>query len=50
MHVVSGELWVKLAGETAWRPFAAGTYFEVAGKSGFDVKATAPSAYVCEFL
>jgi hypothetical protein len=50
MHVVSGELWVKLAGETAWRPFPAGTYFEVAGKSGFDVKATEPSAYLCEFL
>jgi uncharacterized protein YaiE (UPF0345 family) len=50
MTVISGELWAKLPGETAWRAFPAGTYFEVPGKSGFDVKATAPSAYLCEFL
>jgi uncharacterized protein YaiE (UPF0345 family) len=50
MTVVSGELWAKLPGDTAWRPFPAGTTFEVPGKSGFDVKATAPSAYLCEFL
>jgi uncharacterized protein YaiE (UPF0345 family) len=50
MHVISGELWVKQAGETAWRAHPAGTSFEVPGKSGFDVKATAPSAYLCEFL
>lgn len=50
MTVISGELWAKLPGESAWRAFPAGTYFEVAGKSGFDVKAIAPSAYLCEFL
>lgn len=50
MTVVSGELWTKLPGDPAWRSFPAGTSFEVAGKSGFDVKATAPSAYLCEFL
>jgi uncharacterized protein YaiE (UPF0345 family) len=50
MTVVSGELWVKLAGETAFRPHAAGTSFEVPARTGFDVKATAPAAYLCEFL
>jgi uncharacterized protein YaiE (UPF0345 family) len=50
MHVISGELWAKLPGEPAWRAFPAGTSFECPGKSGFDVKATAASAYWCEFL
>ena len=50
MSVVSGELWVKLPGDTSWRTYAAGTSFEVPAKSGFDVKALAPSAYLCEFL
>jgi uncharacterized protein YaiE (UPF0345 family) len=50
MTVVSGELWAKLPGDSAWRPFPTGTSFEVPAKSGFDVKAAAPSAYLCEFL
>jgi purine/pyrimidine-nucleoside phosphorylase len=50
MTVVSGELWVKLAGEEDFRPYAAGTVFEVPAHSGFDVRATAPAAYLCEFL
>lgn len=50
MTVISGELWAKLPGDAAFRPFAAGTSFEVPAKSGFDVKATAPAAYLCEFL
>jgi hypothetical protein len=50
MTVLSGELWARLPGDDAFRPFAAGTTFEVPGKSGFDVKATAAAAYLCEFL
>ena len=50
MSVIAGELWAKLPGEAAFRPFPAGTAFEVPAKSGFDVKATAPAAYLCEFL
>ena len=50
MTVVSGELWAKLAGEEAFRAFPAGTAFEVPAKSGFDVRAVAPAAYLCEFL
>ena len=48
MTVVSGELEVKVGDE--WRSYPAGTVFEVAGKSGFDVRAKEPAAYVCEFL
>ncbi len=50
MTVTSGELLVKGPGEQAWRAYPAGTAFEVAAKSGFDVKAVAPSAYLCEYL
>jgi uncharacterized protein YaiE (UPF0345 family) len=50
MTVVSGELWARLAPGTDWRAFPAGTAFEIPGKSGFDVKAVDPAAYVCEFL
>lgn len=50
MTVVSGELLVRLAGASEFRPFPAGTIFEIAGKSGFDVKTLAPAAYLCEFL
>jgi len=50
MTVVSGELLAKLPGEAGWRAFPAGTSFEVAGQSGFDVKAAGASAYLCEYL
>ena len=49
MTVLSGELWARLPGGE-WRPFPAGTSFEVGAKSGFDVRAAAPAAYLCEFL
>jgi hypothetical protein len=49
MTVISGELHARLDGG-AWVVYPAGTTFEVAGKSGFDVKATQPAAYLCEFL
>ncbi len=50
MTVVSGELGARLPGEAGWRAFPAGTSFEVPARSGFDVKAEAPAAYLCEFL
>jgi uncharacterized protein YaiE (UPF0345 family) len=50
MTVISGELLARLPGESAWRAFPAGTTFEIPGQSGFDVKAAAPAAYLCEFL
>jgi uncharacterized protein YaiE (UPF0345 family) len=48
MTVISGELEARV-GES-WRTYAAGTAFEVPGKSGFDVRASQPAAYLCEFL
>jgi uncharacterized protein YaiE (UPF0345 family) len=50
MSVISGELFVRLTATADWRCYAAGTAFEVPGKSGFDVRATEPAAYLCEFL
>jgi uncharacterized protein YaiE (UPF0345 family) len=50
MTIVSGELLAKPDGATAWTAYPAGTAFEVAGKSGFDVRAAQPVAYLCEFL
>lgn len=50
MTVTSGEFTVRLAGDQEWRRYPAGTTFEVPGKSGFDIKADAPSSYLCEFL
>jgi hypothetical protein len=49
MTIVSGELEAKTA-NGGWRSFPAGTAFEVPGKSGFDVRAAEPVAYLCEFL
>ena len=50
MTVVSGELAVKIDGTSEWKTYAAGTAFEVGQKSGFDVRAAGPTAYLCEFL
>ena len=50
MSVTSGELHVRFAPGAEWRAYPAGTAFEIAGKSGFDVRASEPSAYLCEFL
>jgi len=50
MTVVSGELWVRAPSAAAFRSFPAGTAFEIPGKSGFEVKAESPAAYLCEYL
>lgn len=50
MTVVSGELVVKLPGGDEWQAFPAGTSFDVAGSSAFDLKVDAPTAYLCEYL
>ena len=50
MTVTSGALDVKPDGATAWVHHPAGTTFEISGRSGFDVRATEPTAYLCEFL
>ena len=50
MTVISGELFARFAPGSEWRSYPAGTAFEIAGKSGFDVRAAAPAAYLCEFI
>jgi uncharacterized protein YaiE (UPF0345 family) len=50
MTVLSGELAVRRDGAGTFTTYPAGTAFEVASKSGFDVRASDPSAYLCEFL
>ncbi|MBL6749389.1 MAG: pyrimidine/purine nucleoside phosphorylase [Nevskia sp.] len=50
MTVVSGCLRARIGGQD-WALFPAGTAFEVAANSGFDVLAVGgPAAYLCEFL
>jgi hypothetical protein len=48
MTVVNGELEARI--DEVWRRYVAGATFEIAGKSGFDVRAKEAAAYVCEFL
>ena len=50
MTVTSGELFARTDPKADWRGYPAGTAFEIAGKSGFDVRASEPAAYLCEFL
>ena len=50
MTVVSGQLEVRVDGTESFVTYAAGTSFEVGAQSGFDVRAAAPAAYLCEFL
>lgn len=50
MTVVSGQLRAKLPGGE-WQSYPAGSCFEIAANSGFDVQAVGgPAAYLCEFL
>ena len=50
MTVVSGEFLVRREGETAFGSYPAGTAFEIPGNSSFEVKVTAPTAYLCEYF
>ena len=50
MTVVSGELVVKLPGSSEWQNFPAGTKFDVAGDSKFQLKVAIDTAYLCEFV
>jgi uncharacterized protein YaiE (UPF0345 family) len=50
MIVSSGELLIRIKGEAEFHLYPQGTSFEVAAKSGFDIRASAAAAYICEFL
>jgi len=50
MDITAGACRVRLDGSSEWRDYAAGTYFRVPGKSGFDIAvASAIAEYVCSF-
>ena len=51
MAIVAGTCTVKLKGETQARTYGAGTYFDVPGKSSFDIAVEHEVAeYICSFL
>jgi len=49
MTVVSGEMTIKLSGETGTKTYQAGQSFEVAANSAFDVSITSDCAYLCVY-
>jgi hypothetical protein len=50
MDVLAGACRVKLADVSEWRGYAAGTYFEVPGQSGFDIAVEdGVMEYLCSF-
>jgi len=50
MDIVAGECRVRLDGSGEWKEYRAGTFFQVPGKSGFDITVSAGIAeYVCSF-
>ena len=50
MTVVSGELTVKLPGSDEWKNYPAGSKFDVAGDSKFQLKVATDTAYLCQFV
>lgn len=50
MEIVAGPCRARLAGETEWRTYEAGTHFNVPGNSRFDIAVDAGIAeYICSF-
>lgn len=51
MEMTAGTSQVKLAGESEWKTYAAGTQFDIPGKSSFEIAVQSGVAeYVCSFL
>ncbi|MBL8993597.1 MAG: pyrimidine/purine nucleoside phosphorylase [Spirochaetia bacterium] len=51
MDIVAGNCRVKLAGENAAKDFKAGTFFDVPGKSSFEISVDGGLCeYLCSFL
>ena len=49
MHVVSGELTVKLPSSDNWEIFKTGDQFNVPANSKFQLKVAVDTAYLCEY-
>lgn len=51
MEIVAGACRVQLDGSQDWKDYAAGTFFDVPGKSGFTIEvAGGICEYICSFL
>ena len=51
MEIIAGSCRVKIAGQTQWTSYEAGSYFDVPGNSSFEIAAnSAITEYVCSFL
>lgn len=51
MEVVAGACRVQLDGSATWQDYAAGTFFDVSGKSGFTIEVKSGLCeYICSFL
>lgn len=49
MHVISGELIVRLPNQDEWQTFASGSHFNVPANSRFDLKVSVDTAYLCQY-
>lgn len=50
MDIIAGTCTARLAGETEWKTYAAGSFFKVPGKSSFDIAVESGIAeYLCSF-
>lgn len=49
MQITAGTCQVRLAGEQEWTEYAAGTSFDVAGDSSFDIETDEGVDYICHF-
>ncbi len=51
MEIVAGSCTVKIDGSSAVNSYAAGTFFDVPAKSGFDIEVSSGIAeYICSFI
>ena len=50
MDIQAGDVDVLLAGDTEWKNYKAGSSFEVAASSSFQIRANSVSDYCCSFV
>jgi len=50
MEIIAGACRIQIAGEASWRDVAAGSWFDVPGKSSFEIEVGSGVAeYICSF-
>lgn len=49
MHVIEGEMKVKLPNATEWAIYKANEFYEVEANKKFQVKVTVQTAYLCQY-